>query len=33
MKLIRYVLIIITFSFTISYADNEIKFQEWKKKF
>ena len=33
MKLIRYVLIIIIFSFTISYADNEIKFQEWKKTF
>jgi membrane-bound lytic murein transglycosylase B len=33
MKLIRYVLIIITFSFTVSYADNDIKFLEWKKEF
>jgi membrane-bound lytic murein transglycosylase B len=33
MKLIRYILIIITFSFTVSYADNDTKFQEWKKTF
>ena len=33
MKLIKYVLIIISFSFSVLYADNNIKFQEWKKKF
>jgi membrane-bound lytic murein transglycosylase B len=33
MKLIRYVLIIIIFSFTNVYPDNDIKFQEWKKSF
>jgi membrane-bound lytic murein transglycosylase B len=33
MKLIRYVLIIIVFSFKLAYADNDIKFQEWKKNF
>ena len=33
MKLIKYILIIIIFSLNFSYADNEIEFQEWKKKF
>ena len=33
MKLIKYFLIIIIFSFTNAYPDNDIKFQEWKKGF
>ncbi len=33
MKLTRYVLIIIFFSLNFSYADNNLKFQEWKKSF
>ena len=33
MKLIKYILIIIIFSFKSVYADNDIKFQEWKKNF
>ena len=33
MKLIKYFLIILVFSFTNAYADNEIKFQKWKKDF
>jgi membrane-bound lytic murein transglycosylase B len=33
MKLIRYILTIITFIFNVSYADNNISFQEWKKNF
>ena len=33
MKLIKYVLIIIIFSFTTVYADKNIEFQIWKKKF
>jgi membrane-bound lytic murein transglycosylase B len=33
MKLIRYILIIITFSFKFSYADTDVRFQEWKKRF
>ena len=33
MKLIKYFFIIIIFSFTSTYADNDIKFQEWKKSF
>jgi membrane-bound lytic murein transglycosylase B len=33
MKLINYVLVIIIFSFTTSYSDNQIKFYEWKKNF
>ncbi|WP_435091195.1 lytic transglycosylase domain-containing protein [Candidatus Pelagibacter bacterium nBUS_30] len=33
MKLIKYILIILVFSFTNAYPDNEIKFQKWKKDF
>jgi membrane-bound lytic murein transglycosylase B len=33
MKIIKYVLIIIIFSFTAAHPDNDIKFQEWKKSF
>jgi membrane-bound lytic murein transglycosylase B len=33
MKLIRYVVIIIIFSLTAAYSDNDIKFQEWKISF
>ena len=33
MKLIKYVLTIIIFSFTNVHSDNDIKFQEWKKDF
>ena len=33
MKLISYVLIIITFSFTAVFSDVSIDFQQWKKKF
>ena len=33
MKLIRYVFIIIVFKFTFAFANNDIKFQEWKKNF
>ena len=33
MKLIKYILIILVFSFTNAYPDNEIKFQKWKNDF
>ena len=33
MKLIKYFLIIIIFSFNVSYADNDIRFLEWKINF
>ena len=33
MKLIKYFIIIIIFSFTELFADNDIKFNEWKKNF
>ena len=33
MSLIKYILIIIIFSITTAYPNNDIKFQEWKKGF
>jgi len=33
MKLIKYFLIIMIFSFSVSYADNDINFQKWKINF
>ena len=33
MRLIKFVLIILIFSFAAAFADNVIKFQEWKKNF
>jgi membrane-bound lytic murein transglycosylase B len=33
MNQIKYILIIIIFSFTTAYSDNDLKFQEWKKDF
>ena len=33
MRLIKYILIIIIFSITTAYPNNDIKFQEWKKGF
>ena len=33
MRLIKYILIIIIFSITAAYSNNDIKFQEWKKGF
>ena len=33
MKLIRFVLIIVIFSFKVAVADNNVKFLEWKKTF
>ena len=33
MKLIRFVLIIVIFSFKVAVADNDVKFLEWKKTF
>ena len=33
MSLIKYILIIIIFSITAAYSNNDIKFQEWKKGF
>ena len=33
MNLIKYILIIIIFSITTAYSNNDIKFQEWKKGF
>ena len=33
MNLIKYILIIITFSITAAYPNNDIKFLEWKKNF
>ena len=33
MRLIKYILMIIIFSITAAYSNNDIKFQEWKKGF
>ena len=33
MRLLKYILIIIIFSITAAYSNNDIKFQEWKKDF
>ena len=33
MKLIRFILIIVIFSFKVAVADNDVKFLEWKKTF
>ena len=33
MSLIKYILIIIIFSITTAYPNNDIQFQEWKKDF